>query len=136
MKLLPDSNAQETDDPQDSAQYKTRQHLAAGNPPPVPEADLPQRHGPDDNGRGLAAGITATGYDQRDEQRQHNGLADLILEMTHSRSRQHFPQKQYDQPARTFLHQAEKGNSRVRFIQRFGTPDLLYFPRSFRFRQS
>ena len=95
----PERDPQEADRAEDRPEHEAGGDLAAQDRPPVAELDLAQGQGPDDQGRGLRARVAPAGDDQRDEQRQDDGLRDLLLEVAHRRRREHLAEEEDDQPA-------------------------------------
>ena len=82
--------------------------LAPHHAPPVAQRDLAERQRADDQRRRLRPGVAAARDDQRHEQREHDGLRDLLLEEAHRRRGQHFAEEQRRQPAGALLdHPAE-----------------------------
>ena len=62
---------------------------------------FPERDRPNDERRGLRAGVSAAADDERDEEGEHHGPLDLLLEVAHGRCREHLPEKERRQPPRS-----------------------------------
>ena len=124
-KRTPQCDPREADDPQDQPQQKARRQFTPQDGPPVAKLNFTQRERTDDQCRGLGARVAAAGYDQRDKQRQHHGLGDLVFKIAHGGGRQHFSQEQHNQPDRTLANQSQQWRFGVRGIERLETAQLL-----------
>src|SRR5580692_1530656 len=106
MELLPERDPQKPDHAEDEPKRKPGQDLSPHHPPPVPEADLTDRHRPDNDRRSLASGIAATRNDKRNEQRKNQPFIQLPLVSLHRRRCQHLTQEEDNQPTRPLADQS------------------------------
>src|SRR5438552_3932510 len=122
---LPRDDARDADGAEDHAERDARRELAHGDPPPVAHPHLAQRKRADDERGRLRSGVAAGAHDERDEERQHDGAAQLAVEVLHGRRREHLAYEQRAQPAAALADHGPEAASRVRLVELLHAAELV-----------
>src|SRR6266851_612093 len=83
--------------------------------------DLAERQRPDDQRGGLRAGVAARAHDERDEEGEHDGPAQLALEVLHRGGGEHLAQEERAEPARPLPDHGAEADLGVRLVERLDT---------------
>ena len=101
--LIPKHDPGEADDPERGTEQEAGQELAPHDAPPVNDGEFAERHGLDDQGRGLGAAVASAGDNEGDEEGEDDGFSDLIFKIPHCGGGQHFAEEEDDEPDDAFF---------------------------------
>src|SRR4029450_4922783 len=79
--------------------------------------DLVEGEGADDERGGLRARVAARAHDERNEEGEHDGAAQLALEVLHGGGGEHLAEEQRAEPARPLLDHGAEADARVGLVQ-------------------
>src|SRR5207237_3192558 len=115
----PEQNPDDSHQPENRPKHQPGGKLTEHYPPPIAELDLSKRERSDDKRRCLRPGISTGADDERNEEREHNGLLELSLKVSHRCRGQHLTQKKRGKPGRALADHREESDLSVRHVERF-----------------
>ena len=122
---MPDDDPEETDRPEQAPENQSCAELSPDDAPPIPNSDLSERHGPDDQRCGLGTGIATAADDEWHEEGEDDRPGDLLLVKPHRRRGEHLPEKQRGQPAPPLPNHSPEPDSHIRRVERLHAADFL-----------
>jgi len=125
-QMLPEEDSSDAHHAENRAEHESRRQSRSATFHQSRTRISPSARGADYERRRLRSGVSAGADDERNEEREHHRLGELVLKVPHRRRCQHLAQKERRQPGRAFSDHREESDLGVGLVQRFHAAEALY----------